>query len=156
MDASGKGAMVEAFEDRQRENRSVSSAQSISSGDDVLGFLNSNYLKDPASRDLLFSYMLSEKSANSAYQRELQADSTKYQRLVNDLTKAGINPLYALSGASAGSVTSSGSSFSSGYRAQHESEYDRKQSESNKEKDVASNIVRGILVAAAAVLGALL
>lgn len=44
--------------------------------------------------------------AQLAYERELQADSTKYQRQVADLSAAGLNPMLAVS-QSAGSVHSS-------------------------------------------------
>lgn len=44
--------------------------------------------------------------AQLAYERELQADSTKYQRQVQDLVRAGLNPMLAVN-QSAGSVHSS-------------------------------------------------
>lgn len=51
-------------------------------------------------------YELNEESAKAAYERELQADSTKYQRQVKDLQAAGLNPMLAVS-QSAGAVHSS-------------------------------------------------
>ena len=43
--------------------------------------------------------------AKAAFDRELQADSTKYQRLVSDLRAAGVNPMLAFG---SGSATASG------------------------------------------------
>lgn len=51
--------------------------------------------------------------AQLAYERELQADSTKYQRQVQDLVRAGLNPMLAV-GQSAGSVHSTPASGSPG------------------------------------------
>lgn len=51
--------------------------------------------------------------AQLAYERELQADSTKYQRQVQDLVRAGLNPMLAVQ-QSAGSVHSSPASSSTG------------------------------------------
>lgn len=47
-----------------------------------------------------------------AYERELEADSTKYQRMVESAQNAGINPLYAILGSSAGSISSAAGSGS--------------------------------------------
>lgn len=54
---------------------------------------------------------LNEQSAEAAYQRELEADSTKHQREVADLQAAGLNPILA-TGMSGGSVNSSPASAS--------------------------------------------
>lgn len=48
----------------------------------------------------------SHEEAQLAYERELEADATKYQRQVSDLKAAGLNPMLAVSGG-AGSVHSS-------------------------------------------------
>lgn len=67
-----------------------------------------------AEREAAQEYNSSE--AVKAYERELAADSTKYQRLVSDLRAAGINPMVAFSSgsASASGVSSSGGTSSGG------------------------------------------
>ena len=55
----------------------------------------------------------SSSEAEKAFQRELMADSTKYQRTMADLARSGVNPLMAVAGASAGSVSSAPASASS-------------------------------------------
>lgn len=51
--------------------------------------------------------------AQLAYERALDADSTKYQRQVKDMIKAGLNPMLA-AGSSAGTINPSAASSSSG------------------------------------------
>lgn len=58
--------------------------------------------------------MYNSAEAVKAYNRELYADSTKYQRTMADLKRAGVNPLMAVAGASAGSVSAAPASASSG------------------------------------------
>lgn len=69
-----------------------------------LAFERSQYL-------LNREHELNEQSAQAAYERELQADSSKYQRQTADLLAAGLNPMLAV-GQSAGAVHSSAASAS--------------------------------------------
>lgn len=87
---------------------------------------------DETSKDLYYNWILNEKSLTDAYKRELEADSTKYQRLVQDLKKAGLNPMFALGGANAGNINSSAGSYSSGYEtARHNKQSEKNQREAN-------------------------
>lgn len=74
-----------------------------------------NYLKNNRSTgtdEKLINYYLSENSAQTARKWDEYMDSTKYQRLVKDLSDAGINPYWVLNNASAGAVSSGGNSYS--------------------------------------------
>lgn len=106
---------------------------------------------DQVDKDLYYNYILNEKSLTDAYNRELEADSTKYQRLVKDLKKAGLNPMFALNGATAGNINSSAGSYSSGYEtARH-----NKASESLQRQSNVMNFV-GKLISSAIGIGMLL
>ena len=101
--------------------------ESFKSADDVLAYLRSQAGKDPASRDILFNYLLSEQSASSARQWEERQNSTRYQQMVADLKKAGINPYWlgSLGGAATyqGSQNKySGSAYESAYRDKNDAQ----------------------------------
>lgn len=76
---------------------------------DIVGLANTGYqiAKDQAltgaQRE---ANQFSHDEAQLAYERALQADSTKYQRQVRDMAAAGLNPMLA-AGSGAGSVQSS-------------------------------------------------
>ena len=85
-----------------RDQLAKNSAFQFNSADDVLKYLQENAGKDASSRDLLFNYLLSEKSTSSAREWEAEQNSKRYQVMVDDLKKAGLNPywLNSLGGAS--------------------------------------------------------
>lgn len=109
---------------------SLSYKDNRSEDDKLMDFIRGS--GDEASQDLYINWLLNEKSLTDAYKRELEADSTKYQRLVQDLRKAGLNPMFALNGANAGNINSSGGSYSSGYEtARHNKQSEKNQREAN-------------------------
>lgn len=76
--------------------------------DSMIGAAKDLYSKYPDLAEALLNAGLSEKSNIASYNRSLEASNTTYQRLVEDLRKAGLNPFLAISGMS-GSQASSGS-----------------------------------------------
>lgn len=64
-----------------------------------------------AAIDLLYNYKLSEESANSARAWTANREDTQYQRMVKDLHSVGVNPYFALSGASPVSSSSQGVNY---------------------------------------------
>lgn len=70
---------------------------------------------DPDAIDKLLTYYMSERSLKSAQDWTAEREDTQYQRLVEDLKKAGINPNVLFMGGSASPVssTSGGRTYSS-------------------------------------------
>lgn len=66
---------------------------------------------DSWAMDKYWSYVLSENSANTARAWEEKMNSSAYQRMVQDLQKAGINPYFALSGGSPISSSTQGVNY---------------------------------------------
>lgn len=128
---------------------------------DLDSLLSSDPNKLPSTlQDLYWQYILNEKSLNSAYQRELDADSSKYQRLVDDLKKAGINPIFALGGASAGNINSQSASYNTGFettryhKASEKLSYEQLKEQKRKNNmDFITSLIR---IAASAVMVAAL
>lgn len=100
-------------------------------------------------KDYLVSYMLSEQGAENAFQRSMRASSSQYQRAVEDLRKAGINPFLALQSLSGSSPTSPASSVSGDYYSA------RKNQSRENAKDIVGKIGSVIAIIAAAVIAAL-
>lgn len=55
--------------------------------------------------EALLARQFASAEAQRAFTRELHADNTKYQRSMQDLKDAGINPILAVQGLNAGSVS---------------------------------------------------
>lgn len=68
--------------------------------------------------DYLSQAVVGDWASQQAFNRELNADSTKIQRAVADAIKAGINPLQALGGMYGGSPGSAPASISGGLYTQ--------------------------------------
>lgn len=66
---------------------------------------------DTGALEKLVNYYASEASSKTARDWTSQREDTQYQRLMDDLSKAGISP-YVLSGATPGVSSSSGKSYS--------------------------------------------
>ena len=66
-------------------------------------------------KDYLVEHWLNERSAQKSFDRELEASSTQYQRAVQDLQAAGLNPFLAIQGLSGSSASSSPSTVSGGH-----------------------------------------
>lgn len=73
-------------------------------------------------KDFLYQWYASEQEQNSAWQKTLEMDSSKYQRAVQDMKKAGLNPFLLLSnGASSPNLSAAnvqGGSYASRKNAQ--------------------------------------
>lgn len=122
-----------------------SSQDAISKMADVL-----NVKLDSSTKDYLMQYYLNEQSNKNAWNRQLDASNTQYQRAVADLRKAGINPFLAIQSLSGSTPSSSGQSVQGGLIT----------SKQNQQSQNASNIARGIItvlgIIAGAVIGAML
>lgn len=100
---------------RKQRNDSLDAALGLFDGNmDTKDFFNAISGLDAGTKDYLTSWFIQEKLNKNAYDRDLKADSTKYQRAVKDLEKAGINPFMVLQGLGPGNVSSSAGSSSSG------------------------------------------
>lgn len=71
-------------------------------------------------KDYLLQYYLGQQSDKAAFDRSMEASNTQYQRAVEDLRKAGLNPFLALQSLSGSSPTSSSSGSGGGYIAANE------------------------------------
>lgn len=70
---------------------------------------------DNSTKDYLTQYYLDEKSNENAWKRQMDASNSQYQRAVEDLRKAGLNPFLAISSLSgSSSPSSSGNSVTGG------------------------------------------
>lgn len=101
-------------------------------------------------KDYLYQYYLQRKNDEWAFQKQSEYDSMRYQRAVEDMKKAGLNPFLAMSSLSAANSSIDSGSISSGFIT----------SRKNSQLETAGNVGRGVLamlgIIAAAVIGALL
>lgn len=86
------------------------------SGDDAISKLANdlNLKLDDTTKDYLVQYALNEESNKKAWQRQMDASNTQYQRAVEDLRKAGLNPFLALQSLQGSVPSSSGQSVQGG------------------------------------------
>lgn len=122
------------------------------SGDDAVSQLANdlNVKLDSSSKDYLLQYWLNEQSSQNAFNRELQASSSQYQRTVEDLKKAGLNPYLAFDSLRGSNPSSSAGNVSGGMYTQRE----------NSKRENTVNTAKGIMtvigIIAAAIIGAML
>lgn len=103
-----------------------------------------NYRLNNETMDYLYNQFFTEKNNESAWQRTLEADNTKYQRMVEDMKKAGLNPFITGFGSASSTGQSSAGSVGSGSIA----------SIKNQAKQSGSNIIGNIIGALASLAGA--
>lgn len=72
------------------------------------------YALNSETMDYIYNQFFTEKNNESAWQRTMDADNTKYQRAVKDMQAAGLNPFLLMSGGASGAGTSSPGSVGSG------------------------------------------
>lgn len=105
-----------------------------------------NVKLDSSTKDYLMQYYLNEQSNKNAWNRQLDASNTQYQRAVADLRKAGINPFLAIQSLSGFTPSSSGQSVQGGLIT----------SKQNQQSQNASNIARGIITVLGIIAGAVI
>lgn len=114
-------------------NKQVSSMVN-DSGDintnDINSILDSQL--DDSTKDYLVQWALGEKSNINAWNREMEASNTQYQRAVADLQKAGLNPFLALQSLNGSTPSSSGQSVTGGLRT----------SKANNDRDYKANVMK--------------
>lgn len=115
---------------------------------DWLGYLNwMAEHGDQASLDKLLNFMMSEQSAMTARNWTAEREDTAWQRMVEDMRKAGYNPYaFATLGGSPISSSSNGNSYGGSYSASYEI---------NKEKN-QQNWLKVALSAAIPIIGGII
>ena len=118
---------------QNQSNKEVSSMVN-DSGDFNMHKLESilNSSLDDSTKDYLVQWMLGEKSNQIAWDRQMDASNTQYQRAVADLQKAGLNPFLALQSLGGSTPSSSGQSVSGGLMT----------SKSNNQRDYQANVMK--------------
>ena len=101
-------------------------------------------------KDYLYQYYLQRQNDEWAFAKQNQYDSTRYQRTVADLQKAGLNPFLALQSLSPSSSNVSSGSITSG------SITSRRNTDKQANTDIGRGIMTVIGIIAAAIIGAML
>lgn len=100
-------------------------------------------------KDYLLQTYLQNKSADYALGLSKEYDSTKYQRAVEDMKKAGLNPFLAMQSLGSSSGLSSGSSITSG------SITSQRNTKTQANTNIATQIMQVLGIVAAAVIYAM-
>lgn len=101
-------------------------------------------------KDYLYQYYLQRQNDEWAFAKQNQYDSTRYQRTVADLQKAGLNPFLALQSLSPSSSNVSSGSITSG------SITSRRNTDKQSTTDMGRGIMTVIGIIAAAIISAML
>lgn len=117
--SSDPNAIYEAFHNMGKPSGDPNLINYDNWNGDYLGYVK--YMAehgDSAQYDMFMNAWLSEQSENRAREWTAQREDTQYQRLVQDLKAAGINPYILLNnGASPVSSSSSGNTYSGSHKA---------------------------------------
>lgn len=95
-----------------------------------------------STKDYLLQYYFNEKSRQNAFADSMHASNTQYQRAVEDLKKAGLNPFLVLSGLNATAPTSSSNGVSGGAFVQ---QMKNQKDQENKVLSILAMVALGVL-----------
>lgn len=109
-----------------------------------------NLKLDDTTKDYLVQHTLNEHSAENAWKREMEASNTQYQRAMEDIRRAGLNPFLAIQSLSGSSPSSNAQSVTGGLYTS------RKNQQEQNTKDIAGKVMTVLGIIAAAVIGAML
>lgn len=128
-----------SLEDLTGGNKQEQTASDFARSDSNPSWLNSLIDKanagDTSAYEKLIDYYMTEDSAKTAREWTAQREDNQYQRLMDDLRKAGVSP-YVLSGATPGVSSSAGKSYSGSQITTNK----------NKETDQALTALRDIFI----------